>query len=632
MKRIAIAASVLCALTVQGTEFTVSASSTSYNSYIYQAIWVPADGSSSTKTEAVSSGDPANPNVYKQNGYRLNTPNTNPYSFPDRLETSGEIIFRYASGNDARLTVNDMRVVGDTKFLNWHTAVQPILAGNIVVSQGKTLTFQAGNGTDDASGQARIRQFCITANISGPGALALNSSKPTGSNFPPMPTLIYGDNSGLTGNVTFGDGYGRFCVTNENALGSGNIIFRGGTLLTQKNVRFVAPGRSATLTAANSVAPTFEVEEGTMNYFAYPIHGTSANVPLRKGGAGTLVLAAASDYAGQTLVTSGMVVVLRREYVSPSTTFTVSEGARLVVGGILENMYLDVDRNGFEEQTLTMLGTGGFNVDLDGVTGGNATALIRITETMAHDPFAVTVFNVTNAPAADTTPVKLLSAPSLADFKDVDFFVDPPYAGTLSRSREGDEDVLWFTPTPQANVIFKNHPDRYTENGVTVNSHADTNAFWDSGVPATAGNVYVSTNIWIMTNGEFPAPFVVYGPADFMPRGINTTSTFPDLTLLDGVTIHSWDKGATLAGHMHLAPITHGGVTYSACVKHIPESSKHLNIPCEIDGYGTFEWQTPGGNYQSETFVTFSGKNTNFFGKVDPRSGPTSCASTTRDI
>lgn len=625
MKKIAFVACVAAALnTAFAVDYVVSASAKNSNSYLNEAIWVPADGSSSTKIVAESSGDPASPNVYKQNGYRLNTPASGLYTFPgDRLELNGagqNLIYRTASSGGANqgVIVNDLRVAGDTSILNWNTLPQPILGGNIFIESGKTLTFQAGNGKDDASGEARIRQFKVTANISGPGALALNSSKPSyGNNFPPMPTLLYGDNSGLTGGVTFNDGYGRFCVTNENALGSGSITFKGATLLTQTNVRFVAPGRSATLSAKNDVAPTFEVAEGTVNYFAYPIHGTSANVPLRKGGAGTLVLAAASDYAGATLVTSGTVVVLRREYASPSTTFTVSEGARLVVGGILEDMYLDVDKNGFEEQTLTVLGTGGFNVDLDGVAGGNETALIRITEAMAHDPFAVTVFNVTNAPAADATPVKLLSAPSLADFRDVDFFVDPPYAGKLSRSREGDEDVLWFTPTPKANVIFKNHSDRYTENGATVNSHANTNAFWDSGVPATAGNVYVSTNVWVMTNGEFPAPFVAYGPADFMPREVNRTSTFPDLTLLDGVTVHSWDKGATLAGHLHLAPITHGGVAYSARINHIPESSKHLNIPCEIDGYGTFEWQTPGGNYQSETFVTFSGKNTNFFGKVD---------------
>ena len=595
----------VCALTAQGTDFDLAVTN---NAYMHDAVWLPTDGSSTEKVVATSSGDPANPNVYRQKGYRLNTPSSSSssYTFPDRLESNGDIVFRYSSANRG-VTMNDMRVVGNTSVMNWSTLVQPYLAGNIIVNSGKKLTFSAGNGKNDSSGEARIRQFRVTATISGPGALALNSSKPTGSNFPPEPTFIYGDNSGLTGGVTIGDGYGRFCVTNENALGSGAITLNGGTLLTQKDVSFTAPNRSVTLSKSYNWVPTFEVADGTVNYFAWPIHGTAK---LVKGGGGTLVLAAPCDYTGGTLVTNGTMMVLRRSYID-ATKLTVCDGANVVLGAIPEGVFLDVDKDGFEEQTLSVLGTGGFNVDLDGVTGGNATALIRVTEAMTHEPFAVTVFNVTNAPAADATPIKLLSAPSLADFKDVDFFVDPPYAGKLSRTSEGGEDVLWFTPTPKANIIFKTAPDRQG----SENYYVERNDFWDNGQVATAGNVYVSTNVWIQSTSAFPAPLVAYGTAQLMPRSAN--SYFPDLTLLDGVSLYSWTLNATLSGHVHLAPITHGNVSYAARVFHPPEDSKHLYFACEFDGYGTFEWVTPNATYTTETFVTFTGKNTNFFGKVN---------------
>ncbi len=615
----AVVASVMTAF---GAEFVVdSALQNSNNPYLDDAIWLPADGSSSTRVGATSSGDPGDPNIYRQNSKRLNVPSSGLYTFPgDRLVLDGNnLIFRSTTDGGALqgLVVDDLRVAGNVTVLNWSTLVNPILDGNIVVESGKTLTFGAGNGTD-ANGEAKIRQFLVTATISGPGAMALNSSKPSDANYPPMPSFIYGDNSGLTGGVTFNDGYGRFCVTNENALGSGSVTFKGSTLLVQQDVSFPSRERSMTLSTTNSKSPTIEVAEGATFNLAWSIKGANANVPLIKGGAGTLVLDAASDYSGMTKVREGTLRITREEYVSPNTTFEVSEGAKLLIGdsytslGISEGEYLDVDNAGLKAATLSISGTGGFAVDLDGVSGGNATALIRVTEAMTHAPFAVTVFAVTNAPEADTTPIRLLSAPSLADFKNVDFFVDPPYAGTLSRTSGEGEEVLWFTPVPRSKIIFKTASDR--DEQTKTNYYVEENDFWDNGGVATEGNMYVSTNVWVQSRGAFPAPFVAYGPAYLMPR--SSTASFPDLTLMDGVQIQGWDVGATLAGHVHLAPITHNDSKYAARIYHMAEASKHLFIACEFDGYGTFDWMVQGNN-DTETYVTICGKNTNFFGKVN---------------
>lgn len=616
----AVSAAVLTAAAVQGTDFN----KTDNNGWMDGAVWTPVAGGD--PVVATSSGDPANPNVYKQNGCRLNTPSgsTAMWTFPgDVLELNGgsqAVIFRSAEGGG--LTVNDCRVTGNTTIYNWNTALNPEFAGNITVASGKTLTFHAGNGTGGTT-QTKTRQFLITADMTGTGALTLNSSADA-TQYPPYPTFLYGDNSGLTGGVTFNAGFGRFCVTNENALGGGAVTFKGSTLLTQEDVRFTSAGRAVTLAASNDTAPTFEVAADSTNFFAWAIHGTSADANLIKGGAGTLVLAAASDYAGQTIVKEGTLYITREEYVSPNTQFVVHDGATLRIGnsydalGVAADEYHAVDADGLKVGVLSVAGVGGFNVNLAGVAGGAQTALIRVTQELAISPFAVLVFRVSNVPDTDATPIRLFSAPSLAAFKDIDFFVDAPYAGTLSRTVENGQGVLWFTPTPKANIIFKTAADRQG----TTNFYLDENTFWDGGAKAEAGNVYVSTNLWCMSHGAFPAPLVAYGPANFMPRGRDRVSSFPALTLLDGAALLTWDSGATLTGHALLAPVGSGASGCAAAIRQqriTDGGSNVFKVSAAFSGYGRFDWIDTSGERTSGDYSTFTdvtGDNAGFFGKV----------------
>ncbi|MFZ5781135.1 MAG: autotransporter-associated beta strand repeat-containing protein [Pseudomonadota bacterium] len=165
--------------------------------------------------------------------------------------------------------------------------------GNTTDISGRLTALGSGGGTFHTNGNNVTLASAITGagglTKAGAGTLTLSAANSyTGG------TVVSGGTLLLSGLGTLGASSGSTTVT-------GGVLDLGGTTQTQNGGVIVTGGTIQNGTFSSSA--TFEVESGTVNI------GLSGSGGLVKNGAGTVVLSAANNYTGGTIINEGAVSV-----------------------------------------------------------------------------------------------------------------------------------------------------------------------------------------------------------------------------------------------------------------------------------------------------------------------------------
>ncbi|MEW6640998.1 MAG: autotransporter domain-containing protein [Pseudomonadota bacterium] len=194
-------------------------------------------------------------------------------------------------------------------------------AGNLTLGGGtlrflsgfttdRWVTLNAGGGTFDTNGN----DAALQGPIGGSGALikvGAGTLTITNENYYGGGTVINAGAVAIRNDISLGMG------------GAGGVVFNGGTLRFLKGV---STSRSMTFNAAGGTIDTM----GNIGVLRGMLSGDGG---LTKVGSGVLVLQGVSSYLGPTNINAGVVVGGGANALSAASTFTVSAGATLDIGG-----------------------------------------------------------------------------------------------------------------------------------------------------------------------------------------------------------------------------------------------------------------------------------------------------------
>lgn len=370
---------------------------------------------------------------------------------PKRWLTCFSLILIGSAASYAQEDIWQGRTGSWFKSTNWSLGAPPTYFENALVDNGTTVKIESGSAIavdltigSSVSGST-VRLFAgATLNVNtlnigssgtfiySGGTLIIGQESDTASVTPqPSPGIqdngnflfndphsVTFDNSiGGTGTVTMDGGgtltlsvqntysggtildRGIIAVTNDNELGTGPLIFNGGTLEALAG-NGIFSSKAITL---NSGGGTFLADTGTFSTLLGDISGTGS---FTKSGAGTLILAGKNTYTGSTTVSAGTLEAQSVTAFSAGSTFIVDKGAVLdlssfnnTVGGL----------SGSGVVTSTALSVGGVNENSAAANGAarpapspGSTATLTVGANNADTTFSGTLEQGQNATLALT--------------------------------------------------------------------------------------------------------------------------------------------------------------------------------------------------------------------------------------
>ena len=491
------------------------------------------------------------------------------------------------------------------------------LFGNIEVPAGFSCKFQCTESENDN------RFFRIHSAIRGAGTLEMEMGN---SNYVAhvKGVELLGDNSGFSGRTVL-RGFGKFMIPAEEALGVplaaftvNHLELNGATLSVTNSLTLDDPTRGILLN--NVTLPSsqrypwgvFEVSGTNMMTVACVIAGEGA---LIKRGSGTLLLATNNTYTGVTRVEAGT-LRFDPEFDALSATVEVAGATAAVAGeGTLGTVTLSAggtllaEAGGWDVANMDA-GDGRIGIDLS--SADPDVARVRVNGALTKQAFgAFVVTAITNGARMGVT-YQVLTAPNLAEFRDVDFCVHPPWLGTLSR--EGT--ALLFTPTFPEDIAFKTLSDPMNDTGFT-------NANWTTGLPPEAGKTYVSQSreMRLPPGGDstFAGDRVIMDNQNISLKNPTGIATIADLTMMNNASVSMTEHGnSRLAGRILLHPVLDAGRNNAM---HIDGWSNHrsLHLFADLAGYGRLTMEGGGDPKTGVSVYNFLGDNADYFGAIDVR-------------
>ena len=225
---------------------------------------------------------------------------------------------------------------------NTYTGGTSILAGILQIGNGGTTGSIVGPVFNEANLVFdRSDNITFSGGISGLGFVFQNG---TG-------TLTLTATNGYSGGTVFDAG--TIAVNSDRNLGTGDLIFGGGTLEALVGGGGITSSKTITLGAGGG---TFLADPGTTSTLSGSISDTGS---FTKAGSGVLILAGDSTYTGSTTVAAGTLEAGSISGFSPSSAFTVNSP------GVL-------DLHGFNSTIASLAGSG--TVTNNGATPATLTA------------------------------------------------------------------------------------------------------------------------------------------------------------------------------------------------------------------------------------------------------------------
>ncbi|MGW6781050.1 autotransporter-associated beta strand repeat-containing protein, partial [Brucella pseudogrignonensis] len=205
------------------------------------------------------------------------------------------------------------------------------IAGTVMTSTARTITWQAGGGGFDIADAGNV--FTVNQVIGNGGKLAKRGSG----------TLVLSGNNLYTGGTDLEGGVLSVASDSNLGVASGGLRFAGGTLLASDSFTTARlstlSGSGGTVSVANNKTLTLAGEISNLG---------AAHGALTKTGNGTLVLTAQNSYSGGTTIAAG--------------TLQLGDGTAghdgLILGDIANNARLVVDNLGHTELDGSISGTG----------------------------------------------------------------------------------------------------------------------------------------------------------------------------------------------------------------------------------------------------------------------------------
>lgn len=556
-------------------------------------------------------------NDYRTGGNSMRTPDTGttktPFVFAgDSLTLNGGGIGWKSFGP---ITITNLIVDGGSMTASSDNCFGD-LYGNLTINAGKTFSITAS--------EPNPRGFNIHSTISGTGNIQLQMNQVTSL----KQTFFFGNNTGFSGKINL-RGLGKFGICAEEALGANpttfaanQLEFDGTTLIATNSLTLDDPNRGIrlnnTLNAGSHIYPggVFEVVGSSSTATVSCV--ISGAGPLTKRGTGTLILGTNSTYQGTTTIEGGT-LRFTSKVVTSSAGIAVAGATACVAGeGVLPGVALSnggqilAENSGWDMPSLSAQ-DGILTIDL--ANADPDTAMIRVSGTLSKSPFTVfQISAITNN--LIETPYKVLSAPNLSDFSDVDFCVSPPWLGELSFADDGlGGQVLLLTPTPPEKIIFKTIKDDFGET-------AFTNTKWSDSLPPTGEKTYVIQGHEMRTppsgNNTFPGERLICDGNNMSLKGTGT-ATITDLTLMNNATFGMAEHVASyLAGNIRLHPVLAAGKVYALTVNGW-SNLRDLYLYSTLSGYGDVLLITQGDPAAGTARHILTGNNTNYFGRINVR-------------
>ena len=553
-------------------------------------------------------------------GYSMRTPDAGDVADEhvfkgDSLAVNGGALAFKSKGS---VTVDNL-IMMSGNFAHWQGGLpqDARLFGNIEIPAGFYGKFQCTESENDT------RIFRVHASITGSGTLEMEMGN---SNFTAnvKGVDLLGDNTGFFGRTLL-RGFGRVTIPNEEALGvppvsfvADQLMFQGSALRATNSLALDDPTRGIYLD--NTVSPggqrypwgAFEVVGVNTMTVACVISGPGA---LIKRGTGMLLLAANNTYTGTTRVEAGTLRVAPG-FSAVSGTMVVTGATAAVTGyGTLGAVTLDAggtlmaEGSGWDVTSLDVL-NGGLGIDL--ASADPDVAMIRVSGALTKPAFGALSVNVNTNDALQETVYKVLTASNLPALKDVDFCVNPPWLGTLSRSEDGT--TLLFTPTFPEDIAFK------TVSGDTMNDTGFTNSNWTTGLPPEAGKTYVSQTYELRLppsgNPTFAGDRLIMDGRNISLKNSTGTATITDLTVMNEAGMSMTEDGnSRLAGNIMLHPALASGKSFALQINGW-SNRRSLHLYAALAGYGRLELRGVGVPEAGNSIYNLLGDNTNFYGII----------------
>ncbi len=248
-------------------------------------------------------------------------------------------------------------IVSNAANINWNVPFGTPTAPTFTLSPGATCTVA---GIPISSGTlVNFSGGPVVYTVTAQGASPIINNYTVTAAFP-TPVLWNLAGSGTWDNTTPnwltqpGAVITTFATSNEAIFNNA----AGGTIT-------IAPGISPGFTTVNAAAGTYIFEGG-------PITGSG---PLTKSGGGTLILTGANTYSGKTTVNSGMLEASNNTTVGGSTSFSVANGATLLLSGTTSAGYkwpataATLTGAGTVRRSLGSQANTGLNFDMSAFTG-----------------------------------------------------------------------------------------------------------------------------------------------------------------------------------------------------------------------------------------------------------------------
>jgi autotransporter-associated beta strand protein len=555
-------------------------------------------------------------NTYRTANFNMRTPADNNlatnYIFAgDRLTVSQSGSMLWKTG--AMTTINDFVLDGGT-ITHGNDNYVARIAGTVTVTRASAFSASEPNARD----------FIFYSTVKGTSDLTFNVYATNTS----KQVSLMADNTGFSGKLLM-RGAGKLAIWCEENLGTNPVAFAAGqldlagtTLLVTNSLTLDDPNRGILLNIVAGGVPlgtggVFEVNNAATATVACVISGSG---PLIKRGSGTLVLATNDTYTGLTTVEAGTLRLAPGALHSRSSVVVTGVTSVVAGEGTLSNVTLAAgarlaaEKGGWAIKSLAVQNTTNVTFALDLSQANPNTALIRVSGAVTKPVYQVFQF-VVNTNAATETPYKVLSASNLASFADCDFCVSPPWIGELSRTNDGSNVVLLFTPAPPEKIQFKTSNDAFGNSGFTSNN-------WTDALAPSAGKTYVSRafEMRLPATGDntFAGKRLIYDNAQNISlKNPTGTATITDLTLMNNASFGMTEAPfSRLAGNIRLHPILDAG---RSCALFINGWSnlRTLYLFATLSGYGDLYLSGTGDPSAGNSLYIFTAANTNFFGKIN---------------